>query len=124
MLVAATSNLAARAGASAGGVAAHAASTRRREVGIRMALGARAPDVVRLFLREVLGLAGVGVAAGLALSALVSRLLEGFLFGLAATDAVTFALGGLVLVVVAAIAIAIPARRAARVDPLHALRGE
>jgi ABC-type antimicrobial peptide transport system permease subunit len=105
-------------------VAAHAASTRTREIGVRMALGADGWDIVRLFLREVLWLAGLSVVAGLMLSALASQWLASFLFGLAPTDAVTYVGSAVMLVIVTAIATAIPAHRAARADPLQALRSE
>jgi predicted permease len=104
------------------GVAAHNASIRVREVGVRMALGAHAADVVRLFVGDGLRLAAIGVATGLVLSAAVSRLLSSFLFGLTATDATTFVAGAGVLCVVAAVASYVPARRAARLDPAAVLR--
>ncbi len=104
------------------GVAAHNASSRTREVGIRMSLGARPPDVTRLFLSESLRLSAIGAAAGLALSAASSRLLASFLFGLGATDAVTFAAAAGVLCLVAAAASWLPAARASRLDPAIALR--
>src|SRR5205814_8503829 len=72
------------------GVSAHSVSLRTREVGIRMALGARAADVLRMFVRESLSLSLIGVTIGLAISVAVSRLLTTFLFGLTPTDAVTF----------------------------------
>ncbi len=89
-----------------------------------MALGARTMDVSRLFVREGLGRSGVGVAIGLAISAGLSRLLATFLFGLTATDTLTFAAGAGVLCLVAVVASYIPSRRAARVDPVVALRSE
>jgi predicted permease len=104
------------------GVAAHGAAMRRREVGLRMALGARPADVRRLFIRQSLGLAGVGVVIGCAISLAGSRLLTSFLFGVAPTDPLTFAGGALVLVLVAVAASYLPARAAARVNPVVALR--
>ena len=104
------------------GVAAHSASIRVREVGVRMALGAHAPDVVRMFVVEGLRLAAVGVAIGLAISAGLSRLLASFLFGLTATDGTTFVAGAGILCVVAAVASYVPARRAARLDVASILR--
>jgi ABC-type antimicrobial peptide transport system permease subunit len=80
--------------------------------------------VLSLFVREGLGRTAIGVAIGLVISATLSRVLAKFLFGLAATDALTFAGGALVLCAVAAIASYLPARRAARVDPIVALRNE
>ncbi len=106
------------------GVASYAAAQRTREVGIRMALGARKGDVLRLFAREAVGLAGVGVAVGLVLAAGAARLLSGMLFGVAPTDPLSFAAVSLVLTAVAMAASWIPARRAARTDPMTALRNE
>jgi predicted permease len=104
------------------GVASHAVSLRTREIGIRMSLGARAADVLRMFVRETVTLAVIGVSLGLALSAAASQLLTGFLFGLSPTDAMTFVAAAAVICVVAVSASYLPARRAARVDPLMALR--
>jgi putative ABC transport system permease protein len=104
------------------GVASHAVSLRTREIGIRMSLGARAADVLRMFVRETLTLAIIGVGIGLVTSAAVSQLLASFLFGLGATDAMTFVTAAAVIVLVAVMASYLPARRAARVDPLRALR--
>jgi predicted permease len=104
------------------GVVAHSVSLRTREVGIRMSLGARAADVFRMFVRESLSLALVGVAIGLGISAACSKLLTSFLFGLKATDAMTFIGGSTILCFVAVIATYLPARRAACLNPLVALR--
>ena len=104
------------------GVTAHSASLRTREVGIRMALGARPVDVARVFLAEGLALGALGVVIGALVSAAVSQLLASFLFGLAPTDALTFCAAALLLGSVAVIASYLPARRASRVDPLIALR--
>jgi predicted permease len=104
------------------GVAAHAVSLRTREIGIRMSLGARAADILRLFVREVLTLAVMGIGIGLTVSAASSRLFASFLFGLDATDAMTFASAAAVVGLVAVAASCAPAMRAARVDPLVALR--
>lgn len=103
------------------GIVAHSVSVRTREVGIRMSLGARAGDVLRMFVRESLSLAFVGVAIGLGISA-AARLLTSFLFGLTATDGLTFTGGSIVLCLVAVVATYLPARRAALADPLVALR--
>jgi predicted permease len=105
-------------------VTAHGVALRTREIGIRMSLGARSGDVLALFVREGMGRTAVGVAIGLALSAGLSRVLAGFLFGLRATDTLTFASGAAILCAVAAVASYIPARRASRVDPMVALRAE
>jgi putative ABC transport system permease protein len=106
------------------GVMSHAVTLRTREIGIRMSLGARAPEVLRMVVGEGLRLTWVGVLFGLLISALSSRVLSSFLFGLRATDVMTFAAGGVVLVAVALAASYLPARRAANVDPLLALRHE
>jgi putative ABC transport system permease protein len=106
------------------GVAAHGASVRTREVGIRMALGARAADVRRLIVRENLRLSFVGIAIGLVLSAVGATILSSFLFGLTARDVTPFLGGAFVLCAVTAVASYVPARRAASLDPLRALRHE
>jgi putative ABC transport system permease protein len=104
------------------GVIAFIAAQRTREVGIRVALGARPPDVSRLFVRHGLGLTAIGLAVGLAGAVGVTRLMETMLFGVSALDPITFAgvaagLGG-----VALLATYLPARRASRLDPWAALR--
>ena len=106
------------------GVAAHSVSTRTREVGIRMSLGARATDVLRLIVRENLSLSLVGVAIGLGSSAAGSRMLASYLFGVTSRDAGTFVGGAVVLCLVSLVASYLPARRAARLDPVRALRLE
>jgi predicted permease len=106
------------------GVTAHGVALRTREIGIRMSLGARSAEVLALFVREGLGRTAVGVVIGLGISAALSKVLAGFLYGLTPTDALTFAAGATVICGVAAIASYIPARRAARVEPVIALRAE
>ena len=106
------------------GVLSYSVSRRTREIGIRMALGARAGQVVRLVLSEGLSLAGLGLLAGVAGAFAATRLLSAFLFGVSPTDPATFTAAGLLLFGVAALACWLPARRAARVDPLDALRQE
>jgi putative ABC transport system permease protein len=106
------------------GVLAHAVSRRAHEMGVRFALGARSADVVRLVVGEGAVLAGVGIALGLVLSAAVSRILSGVLFGLSAADPWTFAGMAIVLLGVVLVASYLPARRAARVDPMTVLRCE
>jgi ABC-type antimicrobial peptide transport system permease subunit len=106
------------------GVMSYSVSQRRQEVGIRMALGAQAGQVVQLVLREAMTLAVVGIGIGILLSLAVTRLLGSLLFEVSATDMTTFIVTALMLVCVAGIAGYIPARRAARVDPLVALRSE
>jgi putative ABC transport system permease protein len=104
------------------GVMAHAVTLRTKEIGIRMALGARASEVLRMVVTEGLQLTSVGVLLGLLISAIASGLLSTFVFGLHAMDAMTFAVSGVVLCAVAVAASFVPARRAASVDPLLALR--
>jgi putative ABC transport system permease protein len=104
------------------GVTAHGVTLRTREIGIRVSLGARTVDVLGLFVREGLRLSMIGVGIGLVLSVAISRVLAAFLFGLSATDSLTFLFGALLLCGVAAVASFIPARRAARIDPMVALR--
>jgi putative ABC transport system permease protein len=99
-------------------------SLRAREVGLRMALGATARSVVARFLRQTLRVVAGACAAGLALSIAFTRTLEGMLFGVAPTDPITLAGVVAIVVAVAALAAAIPAARAARVEPLAALRDE
>ena len=106
------------------GVMAHSVAQRTKEVGIHMALGARRSAVLWMVLREGLAVAGAGVAAGVALSVLSTRLLRGLLYGVAPTDMVSYGIAAASLFTVAAIATYIPARHAAAVDPLIALRHE
>jgi putative ABC transport system permease protein len=106
------------------GVLSYGVVQRRREIGIRMAIGARTTDVIRLFVREGLMLAAAGTILGLAGAAALSRYLDALLFGVAPTDPATFAGVGVVLTAVALAAIAIPVRRAAQVDPVTALRSD
>ncbi|HYM25000.1 MAG TPA: ABC transporter permease [Vicinamibacterales bacterium] len=106
------------------GVVAYAASERTREIGIRIALGAAPEDVVSLVVRGGLVWAIAGVAAGLAGAWGVTRLMAGLLFGITPTDPPTFAAIAAVMVLVSLGASYIPARRAAAVDPVRALRSE
>ena len=106
------------------GVVSHAVSARTREIGLRMALGASRADVLQMIVGRGLLLAGAGVAAGLVAAAVMVRLFAALLFGVSATNAPTYALSGVVLLAVGALASYVPARRAMRVDPVTALRSE
>ena len=106
------------------GVTAYAVSRRTREIGIRVALGADERRVLRLVLRQGLVLAAIGVGIGVVLAALGSTLLESLLYGVRGLDPVTFVAACALFAVVTLIATYIPARRAARIDPIVALRAE
>jgi len=105
-------------------VMAYAVSQRTAEIGIRMALGAQGADIYRQILGQALRLAVAGIVIGLGLSIALSRLVASQLIGISATDPITFIAVPLLLCAVALAASYIPARRAARIDPLIALRAE
>jgi putative ABC transport system permease protein len=104
------------------GVISYGVAQRTQEIGIRMALGARRSDVLAMVVRHGAALAGVGLAVGLAAALALSGLLESLLYQVSPTDPPTFAGGLVTLSLVAVLAAALPARRAARTDPMIALR--
>ena len=106
------------------GVMAYTTTQRRHEIGIRLALGAGGPDVLRLVVGQGMRLVLVGLGAGLAGAWLLSRALASQLFGITAQDPLTYVSVALLLGSVALVAIWLPARRATRVDPMLSLRSE
>jgi len=106
------------------GVISYLVSERTHEIGIRLTLGAQSRNILRMVLRQGLGLAIAGAAVGLVCALIVSHLMAGLLYGVRPTDPLTFAGVALLLIGVALLACYIPARRAIRVDPLTALRHE
>ena len=105
------------------GVLSFSVAQRTREIGVRSALGAQARDIVALVLRQALWIVGIGVLVGLGAALAGVRLLSAFLYGISPHDALTFVAVPIVIVAVAAVACLVPARRAAKVDPLTALSG-
>jgi predicted permease len=106
------------------GVISYAVSQRRREIGIRVALGAQQGEVRRMFVRHGLGLAGIGVGVGLMAAVGLTQLMKSLLFGISPLDPLTYAAVPLVLGAAAVLASYLPARRASAVDPAEALRAE
>jgi putative ABC transport system permease protein len=104
------------------GIMAYSVNQRRREIGLRMALGAAAPSVLRLILKQGMGLVFAGVIIGLGAALLVGRLLSRMLYGVSPGDPLSVAAAALVLSAVALLACYLPARRASRLDPMVALR--
>jgi ABC-type antimicrobial peptide transport system permease subunit len=103
---------------------AYAVTERRREIGVRMALGADRRQVLRLVLGHALRIVVVGLGVGLAGAAAVTRVLQTFLFGVTPTDPLVFTAVTLLLLAVGLMAAWLPARRATRIDPWAALRAE
>jgi putative ABC transport system permease protein len=106
------------------GVIAYIVSQRRREIGIRMALGARSGEVQRMFIGRGVALAGIGLVVGLVSASLLMRLLSSLLFGVSPFDPLTYAAVVSALALVALVATWIPARHATKVDPMSALRAD
>ena len=104
------------------GVMAQSVIQRTQEIGIRMALGARAGDLVRMVVGQGLRLALAGIAAGVLGALALTRIIAGLLYGVKPTDAATFIAAAFVLLIAVLLAALIPARAAARVDPMVALR--
>jgi ABC-type antimicrobial peptide transport system permease subunit len=106
------------------GLLAYSVASRTREIGIRVALGANPRGVIALVLRQGARLALAGIAIGIVAAAALSRFVEGMLFGLTALDPSTFIAVSVLLATIAFLASCIPARRAARVDPLISIKAE
>jgi predicted permease len=106
------------------GVMAYAVTQRRREIGVRLALGAERRDVLRLVLTRALRIVVAGLIVGLAGAAALTRVLQTFLFGVTSTDPIVFTIVTLLLLAVGLMAAWLPARRATRIDPWAALRAE
>jgi len=106
------------------GLMSYNVARRTNEIGIRMALGARSEDVLRLVMSESMLLVAAGVVIGVAVALAASRLVATLLFGLAPTDVLSMLAAVLVMIIVSAIAGYLPARRASRVDPMVALHAE
>ncbi len=106
------------------GVMAYSVSQRTRELGIRISIGAKQRDVLKLVLGQTLALAAIGIAGGLVTAIAVTRFAANLLYGISPADPATFALIAILLLLVSVVAGYFPARRATRIDPMIALRSE
>ena len=106
------------------GVIGYSVAQRMQEMGIRVALGATRGDILRMVVGQGLALAAIGIAIGVAASLVLTRTMSSLLYQITPGDPVTFIGGTVVFAVVAALASYVPARRATRLDPVRALRGE
>jgi len=106
------------------GVVSYLVTQNQHDIGLRMALGAQRPDIIRMVMRQGMGLAGWGIGAGLAGALVLTRFLESMLFGISARDAITYSVFAAALGLIAMVATYVPARRATTVDPIKALREE
>ena len=106
------------------GMVAYSVTGRTREIGLRMALGADRAAVLGMILRQVLITAGTGIAIGLAAALGATRVVQSLLYGVQANDAVSFVAAAGMVLAVAVLAVAVPARRAMATDPVRALRYE
>jgi putative ABC transport system permease protein len=106
------------------GVMAYSVTRRTREIGVRLALGARPRTILRMVLSETLLLAALGVVLGLGAALTATRLIASLLYGLSPNDPLTIAVAAVLMIAVSALAGWLPARRAARVRPMEALRYE
>ena len=106
------------------GVIAYAVTQRTREIGIRVALGAQLGALQRMFVRQGLGLASLGIACGLAAAVATTRIMAVLLFDVSPLDPATYLAGALLLLIAAAVASYVPARQTTSIDPIDALRTE
>ena len=106
------------------GVISYSVSQRTREIGIRMALGAQRPTLTAMFVRQGLQLTGIGIACGLVVAFISMRLMSSILFNVSPVDPITYIVITVGVVATAYMACYLPSRRAATVDPVHALRAE
>jgi len=106
------------------GVVGYAISQRIPEIGIRMALGAQTPNIYRLVMSQGAKLVGLGIVIGVAGSVAITRVISGLLFEVSALDPVAFVGAGVLMAVIALVAVWVPARRAIKVDPVEVLRTE